>query len=147
MVSRYTEAGCDLTIDAGLFFKVESMWVIEFHRVWAYVCIAAGLILGVYSGWRLWRHGTVDQPLRGLLALSEVTYLVQGVLGMVLVGQGLVPGKGWVHALYGIVILTTIPVAYFFSRGRDDRRVVTVYMIVGFFLAGVAVRALLTGIP
>lgn len=123
------------------------MGLIELHKLWAVVCVGYCALISAYGLWRLARSGTVDRLLLGMLAVGEGVFVIQGAIGLGLAVQGLVPGKGWVHGLYGSILLLTIPVAYYFSRGRSGRREATLYTIIGLFLAGIAVRAMMTGAP
>jgi hypothetical protein len=58
--------------------------------------------------------------------------------------QGGVPARGWVHYLYGVVMLISLPGLYAFVRGRDTRREALMYAVAGLFLAGISLRAMTT---
>lgn len=122
------------------------MGLSDVHRLWAFVCIGLPAACGLYAIWQLLRSRF---DLRGLLILSAAglaASVLQGLLGMMLVWNGGVPGKGWIHLLYGGILLVTFPALWWFGRGREPRAQAAAYAVLGVFLAGVAVRALLTGL-
>jgi hypothetical protein len=119
----------------------------DIHRLWAFVCVGLCSACCLYAVWRLVRGAPVDRPLWGLSMAGEVAFVVQGMLGAVLALQGAVPGKGWIHVLYGVVLVSMFPLAWLFSRGREPRAAVAAYAVISFFLVGVSVRAFMTGIP
>jgi hypothetical protein len=63
------------------------------------------------------------------------------VVGIMLFVQGGEPSRGWIHYLYGIVIVISLPGLYAFTRGRDTRREALMYAFIGVFLAGIALRS------
>ena len=116
------------------------------HRGLANVCLIFSLLIGLYGVWRAWRHGNVGRRLWGMLVTTQMLYLAQDIVGVIMLSfQGLNPARGWIHFLYGGIILITLPTAYVLTRGRDGHRETTLYTVLGFFLAGVVYRAMSTG--
>jgi hypothetical protein len=106
------------------------------------------LFMVVASVWGLLlyaRRRGVDGGYWGILVIGELLVLAQGILGLVLLIGGEQPGRG-VHILYGVVAALTLPAAYGFTRGRDDRRAALVYGLLCLFLAAIAWRAATTGV-
>jgi len=54
---------------------------------------------------------------------------------------GLQAGR-WVHYLYGFLSVITLPGAFAYMRGRDSRREVLLYGLIGLFMVGVSLRAI-----
>ena len=117
------------------------------HGGLATACLIFSLILAGYSFWRYFRGQGIDSSLWGVLVVGELLYLSQGVLGGLLLAQGLRTARTWIHVLYGIVMVITLPGAYAITRGRDERREAGIYGVLGLFLAGIALRAMTTGAP
>jgi uncharacterized protein YybS (DUF2232 family) len=115
------------------------------HGGLATACLIYSLILAGYSFWRYFRGQGIDSAMWGVLVVGEVLYLSQGVLGGLLLAQGLRTARTWIHILYGIVMVITVPGTYALTRGRDSRREAAIYGVIGLFLAGIALRAMTTG--
>ena len=80
----------------------------------------------------------------GILGAGELLYVAQGIVGVALYALGDRPARTWVHILYGILLVITLPGAFAYMRGKDTRREALIYGLVGLFLAGVALRAIYT---
>lgn len=103
------------------------------------------LIMAVWGFWRFFRKQGLDSSFWGALVISEVLILIQGALGVFMRIVGLLPARGWVHFLYGIVGAIALPAAYLYTRGRDDRRDILIYVVVIIFQIGIFMRAMVTG--
>ncbi len=114
---------------------------VQIHIGLARASVIFSLIIGVYGLWRYFRNSGVSQDFWGVLAAGEVLYLAQAVVGVVMVSLGLRPGR-WVHYLYGLLSVITLPGAFSFMRGREGRREVLIYALIGLFMAGVSLRAM-----
>lgn len=79
----------------------------------------------------------------GILACLELLAVGQDLLGLAMLLSGEQPGR-LVHILYGIVAVVTLPGAYAYTRGRDDRRAALQYGLLCLFLLGVSLRAAAT---
>ena len=103
------------------------------------------LILG---GWMLWnslRGEGMTGSAWGAVVIAELLIVIEGLLGATLFFGGLRPARSAIHILYGIVLAMSLPAAFFFTRGRASRAETLIYAIVALFLAGVSIRARLTG--
>lgn len=101
--------------------------------------------LGLWGLWNFLRGEGMTGSYWGGLAIGEGLVIAQGVLGGVLYAMGGVPARGVLHVLYGIVAVISLPAAFSFTRGRGTRYETLIYAIMALFLAGVTVRARLTG--
>ncbi len=79
----------------------------------------------------------------GILAVGEILFLSQIVLGIILWLDGARPTRG-VHLLYGAVTVLAIPAYYTITKGRDDRTATLAYTLICLFLVGIAARAVMT---
>lgn len=104
------------------------------------------LILALWGLWRYARKQGVDSSFWGALVISEVLVILQGGLGVFLWLSGLRPGRGWIHILYGVVSVLTLPAIFAYTRGDNDRRIMLIYGVALLFLVGIALRAAGTGI-
>jgi hypothetical protein len=120
------------------------MTLAQIHEGLARACVIFSLIIGLYGLWRFLRRQGVGANLFGILAAGELLYVAQAAVGFWLYGLGGRPARPGVHILYGILMIITLPAAYAFLRGRDERREALIYGLVGLFLAGVALRAIFT---
>jgi hypothetical protein len=80
----------------------------------------------------------------GILAVGELLFISQIVIGIILWLNDARPGRG-VHMLYGVVTALAIPAYYTISKGRDDRTATLAYTLICIFIVGVAARAAMTG--
>lgn len=80
----------------------------------------------------------------GIYAVGEILALAQFAVGLGLYLSGLRPER-WVHLLYGVTSVLTLPAYYAISRGRDDRTASFVYAGLCLFLSFAAYRAMITG--
>jgi len=103
------------------------------------------LALALWGFWLYVRGPGVTGSYWGALAVGEVLIVVEGVVGFALALLGNLPARGWLHILYGIVAVISIPAAFAFTRGRAGRYESLIYALVALFLAGVTSRLQLTG--
>jgi uncharacterized membrane protein YhfC len=101
--------------------------------------------LGIWGLWNALRGAGMTPSYWGGLVIGEVLIAAEVLLGVVLYVLGGVPARGWLHLLYGIAALISIPAAFTFTRGRSTRYESLIYAVIALFLAGVTVRARLTG--
>lgn len=103
------------------------------------------LALGLWSLWSYLRNEGVSGSLWGALAIGEVLIVVEGLLGAGLFVAGQRPARTAIHILYGVFLAVAMPGAFSFTRGRSARSEALIYGLVALFLAGVAIRARMTG--
>lgn len=81
----------------------------------------------------------------GIIAIAEVLFLAQALVGVALWLGGDRPARG-VHVLYGVVAILSLPAFYAMSKGRDDSRAVWTYGLLFFFLVAITLRAMTTAV-
>ena len=106
------------------------------------------LFFGALSIWGFFsylRGQSISGSYKGALAIGELLMLAEFVLGVLLLLSGAQPYRLSIHILYGIVAIIGLPGAFAYTRGRDDRWELLIYVTVCLFLCGIALRALTTG--
>ena len=103
------------------------------------------LALCAWGLWSYFRGEGVGGSYWGALVIGELLVLAQVLFGLILLLSGRTPLRMGVHLLYGVVAIISLPAAFFYTRGRDNRYEMLIYAIVCLFLAGVALRATSTG--
>lgn len=111
----------------------------DLHAAWAWVVIAAN---GAAGAWALAAHRWPAVRHRALwwaTAAAEVAIVVQVVLGVVLIQQGIEAPE--FHLFYGFVALASVGIIYSYRQQLEPHR----YLLYGFgglFLMGLGLRAL-----
>src|SRR6187399_159740 len=103
------------------------------------------IALGFWGLWNYLRGEGLTGSFWGALAVGELLILLEGLLGATLFLGGHRPARSAIHILYGIVLVMSLPAAFFYTRGRNSRAETLIYAIVALFLAGVSIRARMTG--
>lgn len=111
----------------------------ELHAVWAWVVVATNALAGI---WALVAHRV--PAVRGRLLwwftiAAELTLVVQVVVGVVLIQQGIEAPE--FHLFYGFVALASIGIIYSYRQQLEQHR----YLLYGFgglFLMGMGLRAI-----
>lgn len=103
------------------------------------------LALGLWALWNALRGEGMSGSLWGAVVIGEILILVEGLIGGGLFLAGLRPARSAIHILYGLVLAFSLPAAFSYTRGRSTRAETLIYAIVALFLAGVTIRARLTG--
>jgi len=106
------------------------------------------LFTGISGAWGLVGYGRgrgMSPSYWGILACLELLALAQGLVGGAMLLAGEQPAR-LVHVLYGVVSVITLPGAYAFTRGRDDRQMSLNYALLCLFLLGVSLRAASTAL-
>jgi heme A synthase len=117
----------------------------DIHARLANTAVLFCVIMAVWGGWRFIRKQGVDSSFWGAAVIGEILILVQGILGAFLWISGLRPARGGMHILYGVVSLLAIPLVYAYTKGREERPEMLIYTIAFLILAGLLLRAIVTG--
>jgi CDP-diglyceride synthetase len=120
------------------------MSIVEIH---ARLSNTAALFVGILGLWALFlrfRNQSLEGGWLGAAVIGELLIIVQGLLGLYLYLQGLSSAlpRPFLHILYGLVAIITLPAAYGYFGSLEDRRARTMGMaLVCFFLWGILLRA------
>lgn len=118
-------------------------WV-EVHRGLAN---ASTLFVAALAIWALFlrlRSQPLDGGWFGAAVIGELLLLAQFGVGWILwfQGMGTVLPRAWIHILYGVVAIITLPAAYLYFSKIQDPKVQTIAMAVACaFLWGIVLRA------
>lgn len=119
------------------------MTLTEIHRVLANSVILYAAISAIWGLIAYFRHRGMEGNYWGILALGELLFIAQGLIGLVLWIGGDEPGR-MVHILYGVVAVITLPGYFAISKGKDDRDATLAYALICLFLVGIGMRAAFT---
>jgi heme A synthase len=119
--------------------------LVQVHHWAGWAALISGLVLGavaLYIG--VIRHRDATPHFRrGVYAVFGLV-LVQGALGALLYALGGRPFEE-VHLIYGIGALLALPFFMYIERTAEKRPAMSSYIWGGFLLAGIALRAIMTG--
>lgn len=88
----------------------------------------------------------VDGNYRGALTIAVGLGVVQALVGVVLLVMGFGPAGGYVHFLYGITAIFTLPIVRQYAVDRWAHvSAPLVFGLACFFLMGAAIRGITTG--
>jgi hypothetical protein len=123
--------------------------LLDFHKTWGYIAIVANGIAGVIAliAWRVPRLR--GRWVWGVTIAAEAAMMVQVLIGVILVSnKDYTPPR--LHMFYGFVAFLTVGLALqfrpYFRPSRDGlwwRHPEFLYGLVGLFLVGVGIRAVL----
>ena len=108
---------------------------------------SATLFMAILALWALllrFRSQPLSSSWWGAAVISEVLILAQCGLGVVLYLQGYAATlpRPWIHILYAIVAIITLPAAHTYFNNIKEPKVQTLAMVfVCFFLWGILLRA------
>jgi len=98
------------------------------------------LLVGIWGLTNFLRRRPPDGNYNGALVIGVGLFVLQGILGLILVLTGLQPARG-LHFLYGVTIVLTIPAIFAFTRGSNTVRESMLYGLGMVFIWGLAQRA------
>lgn len=109
---------------------------------------AGVMFLAIAGIWALviyFRRREIDGNLWGILAVGELLFIAQAVLGVVIYAAGGRPAR-LIHYLYGILMMILLPAIFAFTGGKTTRSEALAYGLVALFMAVMAAtRAMTTG--
>jgi len=120
------------------------MNLIVLHSGLSNACTLFSLIICGYGLLAFFRGRGVDGTYLGILVVGELLYVTQALVGVGLLLQSYNAARTWVHYLYGVVLVISLPGLYAYVRGRDTRREALMYALMGLFLAGISLRGITT---
>lgn len=108
-------------------------------------CLIYSVAVGGWAFYLSYKNRDLDSNFWGALVINEILFVAVGLLDVVLYFNGtIVPERPAVHFLYTATGLLTIPAAYTFTKQRATAREAGIYGAVCLFLAGIAIRAIIT---
>ena len=119
-------------------------FISQLHQGLSNTAILFFLAIGLWGLWRGFRGQGVDGSYLGAMAIGELVFIAQAVLGTILVLDGLRVERMSVHVLYGMFALVFLPGVFFYLQGDDSNRAQWAFAFVTLFLAGIASRGITT---
>ena len=120
-------------------------FISELHNVLSRTAILFFAGLGIWGLVRAFRRLTVDGSYLAALVIGEAVFIIQAVLGIILVFGGARPGRT-VHFLYGAFAIIALPALFAYLRGDDSNQAQWYYAILTLILMGIALRAIGTAV-
>jgi hypothetical protein len=118
----------------------------EIHGRIATSVILFALIAGVWGIIQRIRGQGITGNYWGILAVGELLFIGQAILGVLLWVNGERPGRLEIHILYGVALAVALPGYYAISKGREDKIASLMYGLICLLVAALGVRAMITGI-
>jgi heme A synthase len=115
----------------------------EVHLTLSNMASLYSLIMAAWGLFNFLRRRPPDGNYNGALVLAVVLYGIEGIVGVILLLMGLAPAR-WIHFLYGVTIVLTIPAIFAFTRGRNSSRESMLYGLGFLFIWGLIERAATT---
>jgi heme A synthase len=120
-------------------------FIVEAHKTLSNMIQLYALVVGTWGLFNFIRRRAPDGSYNGALVIGVGLFIFQGIIGIVLALLGLIPSRGWLHILYGITIVVTIPGIFAITRGSNTVRESMLYGLGMIFIWGLAERAVETG--
>jgi hypothetical protein len=99
-------------------------------------------LLGILSLINYIRGRGVDGSILGAVIVGEIMMVVMATLGLtLLIALGKLQELG-IHFLYGSLSVIFMPGLWLYTRGATDRRSALIWGLAGFFMMGLALRAI-----
>lgn len=119
---------------------IDTETLLSIHRGFAWVTVVGNGLAGVYAllAWRL--PGLRGRSVWVALAAAQVAIVIEVVMGVMLVSGEAMEAPPF-HTFYGFVAVITIGLAYSYRQAMRGR-LEMFYGLVGLFLMGLAIRAM-----
>ena len=122
-------------------------FILLVHQRLAFAGILITLIVGLWGLFTFLRKGSASSGYRSTLVMTEILFIAQALIGILLfLAGGKRPHDG-LHLLYGVLLLIALPIGASYTSGREPRREPLVYGLVALFMFGLTIRAITTGAP
>jgi heme A synthase len=123
------------------------MSIVQIHASIATTVMLFNTVVGLWGFLKyLRKQQVIDSNFWGAAALSPVLGIIQAILGLIMIGQGLGANVRLVHYLYGALCVIAVPATFAFTRGRDDRGALLIYSAILVLTAIFGLRAYTTAV-
>ena len=116
----------------------------EVHARLATTAMIYCILMALWGLWRFFRGQGITGGYFGAVVIAELLLAVQGLLGLTLWFGAGADRPGWVHWLYGIVLLLGAPVVYAYTKGRQERPEMLMYAVAYIIMIALVLRAMVT---
>ncbi len=106
-------------------------WIIDIHGRLGNTALFFTIAMAIWSFFKFFRKQGPDGNYWGALVIAEVVYVIQGLLGAIimLLGIGVVDNLV-MHSLYGVLSLLPVPGMFIYSRGKENTRTMLIFGLV-----------------
>lgn len=101
------------------------------------------VIVGLWGLMTFLRGGGLSGSIAGALIIGQGLIVLQGLAGVVLFIGGPHPPSS-LHYLYGLAAVISLPFVWSYMKERDARQALLFYSLVALFIAGLAIRGMVT---
>ena len=116
----------------------------EVHARLATTAMIYCILMALWGLWRFFRGQGITGGYLGAVVIAELILAVQGLMGLILWFGAGASRPGWVHWLYGIVLLMGAPVVYAYTKGRQERPEMLLYAVAFLIMIALVLRAMVT---
>lgn len=120
------------------------MTLAEVHGRLANTAMIYCIIMAVWGLIQFFRGKGVSGGYFGAVVIAEVLFAIQGIIGLILWFGVSTFRPGWVHWLYGIVLLMGAPLVYAYTKGKNDRPEMLLYAVAFVIMIALVLRAMVT---
>lgn len=101
-------------------------------------------VMAIWGFWRFFRKQGLSSSFFGAVVVAEILLLIQGVIGVILyLGAGSYQA-GFMHWLYGIVLVLSAPIVFAYTKGREERPEMLLYAVAFLIMVALVLRAIVT---
>ena len=120
------------------------MALADVHSRLANTAMIYCIIMAVWGLIRFFRGQGVSGGYFGAVVIAEILLAIQGLIGLILWFGVATFRPGWVHWLYGIVLLMGVPLVYAYTKGKQDRPEMLLYAVAFVIMIALVLRATVT---
>ena len=121
------------------------MSVPEIHARLANTAMIYCAILAMWGLFRFIRKEGLSGGYFGAIVIAEILLVIQGTVGVFLWRGAGRYHPGYVHWLYGFVLVLSAPIVYAYTKGRQDRPEMLLYAVAYIIMVALVLRATVTG--
>lgn len=103
------------------------------------------IIMALWGLFRFFRGQGLSGGYLGAVVIAEILLGIQGLIGLILwFGAASAVRPGYVHWIYGIVLVLGAPVVFAYTKGRQDRPEMLLYAVAYIIMVALVLRAMVT---
>jgi heme A synthase len=121
--------------------------LLAIHQRLAIAGLLITLVIGLWGLFTFLRKRPATSGYRSTLVMTELLFVGQALVGIILFAAGNRRPHDGLHVLYGVLLLIALPIGASYTSSHDQRREPLVYGVVGLFMVGLTIRGILTGAP
>jgi len=116
----------------------------EIHARLAITAMIYCIVMAVWGFWRFFRGQGLSGGYFGAVVIAEILFAAQGLIGLILWFGTSVVQPGYVHWIYGFVLVLGAPVVYAYTKGKQERPEMLLYAVAFLILIAIVLRARIT---